>query len=52
VLVLILEDLQWSDHATVEALASLAQRPEPARLLVLGTYWAAACLHQALAVAH
>jgi len=37
-LVLILEDLQWSDHATVEALTYLAQRPEPARLLVLGTY--------------
>jgi predicted ATPase len=37
-LVLLLEDLQWSDHATVEALAYLAQRPEPARLLVLGTY--------------
>jgi predicted ATPase len=38
VLVLVLEDLHWSDHATVEALAYLAQRPEPARLLVLGTY--------------
>ena len=38
VLVLVLEDLQWSDHATVEALAYLAQRREPARLLVLGTY--------------
>jgi predicted ATPase len=38
VLVLILEDLQWSDPSTVEALAYLAQRPEPARLLVLGTY--------------
>jgi len=37
-LVLLLEDLQWSDHSTVEALAYLAQRPEPARLLVLGTY--------------
>jgi predicted ATPase len=37
-LVLVLEDLQWSDHATVEALAYLAQRREPARLLVLGTY--------------
>jgi predicted ATPase len=36
-LVLVLEDLHWSDHATAEALA-LAQRPEPARLLVLGTY--------------
>jgi predicted ATPase len=38
VLVLVLEDLQWSDHATVEALAYLTQRREPARLLVLGTY--------------
>ena len=37
-LVLVLEDLQWSDRSTVEALAYLAQRPEPARLLVLGTY--------------
>ena len=35
---LVLEDLQWSDHATVEALAYLAQRRDPARLLVLGTY--------------
>ena len=38
VLVLVLEDLQWSDPSTVEALAYLAQRPEPARLLVVGTY--------------
>jgi predicted ATPase/DNA-binding winged helix-turn-helix (wHTH) protein len=37
-LVLVLEDLQWSDHSTVDLLASLAQRREPARLLVLGTY--------------
>jgi DNA-binding winged helix-turn-helix (wHTH) protein/predicted ATPase len=37
-LVLVLEDLQWSDHSTVEALAYVAQRREPARLLVLGTY--------------
>ena len=37
-LVLVLEDLQWSDHSTVEALAYLAQRRGPARLLVLGTY--------------
>jgi predicted ATPase/DNA-binding winged helix-turn-helix (wHTH) protein len=37
-LVLVLEDLQWSDRTTVEALAYLAQRREPARLLVLGTY--------------
>jgi predicted ATPase len=37
-LVLVLEDLQWSDTSTVEALAYLAQRREPVRLLVLGTY--------------
>ena len=37
-LVLVLEDLQWSDHSTVEALAYVAQRRAPARLLVLGTY--------------
>ncbi|MGH8063693.1 MAG: ATP-binding protein, partial [Candidatus Entotheonellia bacterium] len=37
-LVLVLEDLHWSDHATVEVLAYLAQRRAPARLLVLGTY--------------
>src|SRR5262249_56493077 len=37
-LVLVLEDLQWSDRSTVELLAALAQRREPARLLVLGTY--------------
>jgi AAA ATPase domain len=36
--VLVLEDLQWSDPATVEALAYLARCPEPVRLLVLGTY--------------
>src|SRR5262245_15300113 len=37
-LLLVLEDLQWSDRATVEALAYVAQRRGPARLLVLGTY--------------
>jgi predicted ATPase len=37
-LVLVLEDLHWSDRPTVEALAYVAQRRTPARLLVLGTY--------------
>jgi predicted ATPase/DNA-binding winged helix-turn-helix (wHTH) protein len=37
-LVLVLEDLHWSDRATVEAMAYVAQRRAPARLLVLGTY--------------
>jgi DNA-binding winged helix-turn-helix (wHTH) protein/predicted ATPase len=36
--VLVLEDLHWSDTATVEFLASLAQRPDPAHLLILATY--------------
>ena len=37
-LVLVLEDLHWSDVATVELLTSIAQRPEAARLLILATY--------------
>src|SRR5215510_6500363 len=37
-LVLVLEDLQWSDHATLDLLAWLARRREPARLLLVGTY--------------
>jgi predicted ATPase len=37
-LVLVLEDLHWSDSATVELLAMLARRRDPARLLVLATY--------------
>jgi DNA-binding winged helix-turn-helix (wHTH) protein len=37
-LVLVLEDLHWSDSSTVEALAMLARRREAAQLLVIGTY--------------
>jgi DNA-binding winged helix-turn-helix (wHTH) protein/tetratricopeptide (TPR) repeat protein len=37
-LVLVLEDLHWSDPSTVDLLSFLAQRHQPARLLVLGTY--------------
>jgi predicted ATPase len=36
-LVLVLEDLHWSDPATIDLLSYLVQRREPARLL-LGTY--------------
>ena len=36
--VLVLEDLHWTDTATTDVLSSLAQRPDPARLLVIGTY--------------
>jgi predicted ATPase len=37
-LVLVLEDLHWSDGATLDWLAYVARRREAARLLVLGTY--------------
>jgi hypothetical protein len=37
-LVLILEDLHWSDSATLEWLGYVARRRDPARLLVVGTY--------------
>jgi DNA-binding winged helix-turn-helix (wHTH) protein/predicted ATPase len=36
-LVLWLEDLQWSDSSTLDWIASFMQRPEPARLLLIGT---------------
>jgi DNA-binding winged helix-turn-helix (wHTH) protein/tetratricopeptide (TPR) repeat protein len=38
VLILVLEDLHWSDYATLDALTLLAQRRGAARLLLLGTY--------------
>jgi len=37
-LVLLLEDLHWSDTATVELLSYVARRREPAKLLIIGTY--------------
>ena len=37
-LVLVLEDLHWSDVATLDLLAAIAQRPEPARMLIVATY--------------
>jgi DNA-binding winged helix-turn-helix (wHTH) protein/tetratricopeptide (TPR) repeat protein len=37
-LLLVLEDLHWSDPSTLDLLSWIAQRAEPARLLVLGTY--------------
>jgi predicted ATPase/DNA-binding winged helix-turn-helix (wHTH) protein len=36
--VLVLEDLHWSDGATVDWLAYVARRREGARLLIVGTY--------------
>ncbi|MCK6553493.1 AAA family ATPase [Candidatus Binatia bacterium] len=37
-LVLLLEDLHWSDYSTLDVVSFLAQRRTPARLMVLGTY--------------
>jgi DNA-binding winged helix-turn-helix (wHTH) protein/predicted ATPase len=37
-LVVVLEDLHWSDPSTVDVLTMLARRREPARLLIIGTY--------------
>src|SRR3989454_1447709 len=37
-LVVVLEDLHWSDAATVDLISFLARRPQPARLLLIGTY--------------
>lgn len=37
-LLLLLEDLHWSDPSTLDLLTAIARRPEPAQLLVLGTY--------------
>src|SRR5215471_4853225 len=36
--VLVLEDLHWSDASTLAWLAYVARRPDPTRLLLLGTY--------------
>ena len=37
-LVLVVEDLHWSDRSTLEWLTYVARRRDPARLLLLGTY--------------
>jgi predicted ATPase/DNA-binding winged helix-turn-helix (wHTH) protein len=37
-LVLVLEDLHWSDDATLDLISAVARRREPARLLLLATY--------------
>jgi predicted ATPase len=45
-LVLVLEDLHWSDYSTLDLLAMLGRRREPSRLLMLGTYRPEDVLHQ------
>ncbi len=51
-LLLVLEDLHWSDPSTVDLLAFVAQRREPARLMILGTYRAVEAAVQDHPLAH
>lgn len=37
-LLLVIEDLHWSDHATLDLITRLARRPDPARLMLVATY--------------
>jgi DNA-binding winged helix-turn-helix (wHTH) protein/tetratricopeptide (TPR) repeat protein len=37
-LIVLLEDLHWSDPSTLDLVAAVARRREPARLLLIGTY--------------
>ncbi len=37
-LIVILEDLHWADHSTLDLISALARRRESAKLLLLGTY--------------
>ena len=37
-MILVLEDLHWSDHSSLDLLTALARRRQPVRLLVIGTY--------------
>ena len=37
-LVLILEDLHWSDYSTLDLISYLANQRQPARLMLIGTY--------------
>ena len=37
-LMIVLEDLHWSDYSTLDLIGYLARRRDPARLIVVGTY--------------
>jgi predicted ATPase len=37
-LLLLLEDLHWSDYSTLDLVSYLARRSDPARLMIVGTY--------------
>ena len=44
-LVLVIDDLQWADPATIDLIASLARRCEPSRLLVVATFRSGVLTH-------
>jgi predicted ATPase len=37
-LLLVLEDLHWSDYSTLDLIAHLSRRRDPARVMIIGTY--------------
>ncbi len=37
-LLLVLEDLHWADHSTVDLVSAMARRRQPAKLMLIGTY--------------
>jgi DNA-binding winged helix-turn-helix (wHTH) protein/tetratricopeptide (TPR) repeat protein len=43
-LLMLLEDLHWSDFSTLELISAIARRTEPARLMILATYRSAEML--------
>jgi len=47
-LLLILEDMQWVDHSTVDVLSALARRRVPAKLMVVATKRRSTRKHQAI----
>ncbi len=51
-LVLVLEDLHWSDYATLDLLSFLARRKEPARLFIIGVYRSEECSQASHALKH
>jgi DNA-binding winged helix-turn-helix (wHTH) protein/tetratricopeptide (TPR) repeat protein len=36
-LIIVLEDLHWVDHSTIDLISAIARRREPAKLLIVGT---------------
>jgi hypothetical protein len=51
-LVLVFEDLYWSDFSTLELISAIARRTEPARLMIVGTYRAVEVLASEHPLAH